>query len=300
MHANPDNDFIYDFNHDQFYIDYRHVYSPGCHSVPKHRHNITEVTLCESGSTNMIIGNNLYHGEGHYLCYVPAHCVHETISNCSHNYQRYFISLDPRYLNDSRLILPQMPFILQLEDGLFEVLTDIAALLYKYYGTDGYDTSLKRPPTLVKHANPTRLAHLLGLFLDELKPTISEHIHEITIGNNSAKSRLISSVCHYINEHCSEKLTLDTIAAEHSISRTKLTSDFRELMNMSVGDYITTVRLSRSIPLLDGNLSISEVALACGFSSSSYFINCFRKHNGVTPLRFINQDDDNHNIGVTI
>ena len=54
---------------------------------------------------------------------------------------------------------------------------------------------------------------------------------------------------------------------------------------MTIFDYLTSCRLEQSIrALAESDDSVSTIAMNCGFGSSSYYIGCFKKKTGMTPL----------------
>lgn len=56
---------------------------------------------------------------------------------------------------------------------------------------------------------------------------------------------------------------------------------------MTVLDYLAHVRVEKACGmLLEGGMSVTETAMQCGFSSSSYFSSVFKKIIGTTPLKF--------------
>ena len=58
-------------------------------------------------------------------------------------------------------------------------------------------------------------------------------------------------------------------------------------MNMSFSDYINYIRISEAQKLLiTTDLDMSEIAEHTGFSTSSYFIEQFRKRKGISPKQF--------------
>ena len=55
-------------------------------------------------------------------------------------------------------------------------------------------------------------------------------------------------------------------------------------MNQTLSQYLTQIRLDNSRKMLrETHLSITEIAMACGFSSQSYFTKIFRETYGLTP-----------------
>ena len=56
---------------------------------------------------------------------------------------------------------------------------------------------------------------------------------------------------------------------------------------MSFTDYVTRIRLAEAEKLLvSSTLSVTEIAMQCGFGSTSYFIRLFQKQKKRTPLQF--------------
>lgn len=80
---------------------------------------------------------------------------------------------------------------------------------------------------------------------------------------------------------------LQSLAEEVSLSRSYFASAFRESTGVSPYRYLKLRRLNRASELLrDTALSLSEIALRCGFSSQAHFTVHFHREYGVTPGRF--------------
>lgn len=90
----------------------------------------------------------------------------------------------------------------------------------------------------------------------------------------------------YISEHFAEPLTLDALARQFFISRSKLVRSFRSALGTTVLDYITAVRISHSKMMLREGMSVQEAAHRCGFADVGYYIKIFRKATGTTPFKF--------------
>lgn len=92
----------------------------------------------------------------------------------------------------------------------------------------------------------------------------------------------------YLDEHYTEKLSLERISSELGIGRTKLCLLAKEL---SGGQTLTVIIAQRRVNaakklLQQGNMPISEVAEAVGISDYNYFTKVFRSITGVTPSAF--------------
>ena len=88
----------------------------------------------------------------------------------------------------------------------------------------------------------------------------------------------------YIEQHLAEPLTLGELAALGALSEYHFARMFRESFGMPPHQYVLARRLTRACELLrQGALPLSEIALACGFSSASHFSNRFRGALGASP-----------------
>lgn len=96
-------------------------------------------------------------------------------------------------------------------------------------------------------------------------------------------------VCHYIQEHCTENLSLDDAAALAGFSKYHFSRLFKNFTGSSFYKYLNQKRIVYAEKLLvDSEISITEVALQSGFSSLSTFIRMFKIIKGYTPTEFRN------------
>ena len=98
----------------------------------------------------------------------------------------------------------------------------------------------------------------------------------------------LETVKAYIQEHYSEELTLDGLAARVSVSRYRLCRDFREKYQITVFEFLQKVRIRQAKYLLTDRpeLKIKEIAAQTGFHDASYFIRTFRRYETVTPTAY--------------
>jgi len=80
---------------------------------------------------------------------------------------------------------------------------------------------------------------------------------------------------------------IDTLVSELPISASHLRSEFKKAYSVTPIEYLKYVRLQNAISMLISDYySIEDLALKCGFGSSSYFIQAFSKSTGYSPLRY--------------
>jgi AraC family transcriptional regulator len=82
---------------------------------------------------------------------------------------------------------------------------------------------------------------------------------------------------------------LASLAAIAGVHPVHLSREFHKHYRMTIGEYIRKRRIEHASELLCySELSLSEVATACGFSDQSHFCAKFKKHLGMTPAKFRN------------
>lgn len=119
----------------------------------------------------------------------------------------------------------------------------------------------------------------------------TENVKCFNIGNQKQKeyTEKFIQICNYINEHCTEDLTLDEIAAIAGFSKYHFSRLFKQFSNVTFYKYLNQKRISYAeILLADSSNSITEVALRSGFSSLSAFIRMFKLIKQCTPTEFRN------------
>jgi len=100
------------------------------------------------------------------------------------------------------------------------------------------------------------------------------------------------NICSYINDHCTENLTLEMVAEKTGFSKYHFTRLFRQFTSQSFYKYLNQRRIEHAQQLLSTpGLSITDVALQSGFSSISSFIRMFRIVTGCTPSQFRSMQD---------
>src|SRR3546814_9920016 len=83
-----------------------------------------------------------------------------------------------------------------------------------------------------------------------------------------------------------EPLSRSELARGADLSTRQLERLFRKYLNRSPARYYLELRLNKArLLLLQTNMSVIDVALACGFVSASHFSKCYRDFFGRTPRK---------------
>ena len=84
-----------------------------------------------------------------------------------------------------------------------------------------------------------------------------------------------------------KKSSLDDLAGVFNMNKHSLIREFKKRTGMSPVAYMIRLRLDTAKQLLTlSDMSISEIAAYCGYSTPSFFISDFKKQTGLTPGKF--------------
>lgn len=91
----------------------------------------------------------------------------------------------------------------------------------------------------------------------------------------------------FLEARIEEDLDLDACATHLNLSRRQIERLFQRYLNMTPVRYMNDLRLGRGRALLaETDMKVTEVAVACGYASTSHFSKSFKKKYGVSPYRF--------------
>lgn len=123
----------------------------------------------------------------------------------------------------------------------------------------------------------------------EVSCTFYMLLTNLLIAQSKTQSTLevIEKIVSYIQANYMKNLTLDELSRHFGLSRTHMTRCFKEHTGFAPHEYITQVRIYNAKYLLRAtDLPIEEVSRQTGFSDSVYFIQVFKRMEGITPSKF--------------
>jgi len=106
------------------------------------------------------------------------------------------------------------------------------------------------------------------------------------LSRHSAEGGLAAAV-QYIQEHLDRHISIDELVEQACMSKSTFYRHFNDEFEMSPLEYITEQRVVRARHLLaTTETTVADVSHALGFSSTSYFIDMFKEHVGMTPKQY--------------
>ncbi|EFM10683.1 transcriptional regulator, AraC family [Paenibacillus curdlanolyticus YK9] len=254
-----------------------------CH----HWHEHIEFLYFVSGEATIECGSVPFTFRAGDLCVVNSNELHYGISR-SEDLSYYAMIVDISLLNshasdavEKKFITPIMQNRLLFQNRITDdprVAACILAINEELASkTIGYELSVK-----------SHLYQLLTLLVRHYAATAHEQ--------DEYRARLkelerLAPVFAYIDEHAQEKLTVQQLAGLAGLSRFHFSRVFKQVTDKSLVEYVNLVRINKSESLLrDRHRTISEIALAAGFSDIYYFSRMFKKLKNVSPSEWRNGD----------
>lgn len=147
-----------------------------------------------------------------------------------------------------------------------------------------------------------------GRLLERIKQFAGESASYDGLKKNYASlATIYRQVCEFVNEHKKSQnvqllenimalmhesfaqadLCLDAAADSMGISKGYLSQFFKEQTGVNFSDYLEDLRMTQAKELLlNTDLSVNEIALRTGYSSSNTFCRAFKRLNGVSTTAF--------------
>lgn len=113
-----------------------------------------------------------------------------------------------------------------------------------------------------------------------------EQVTSLTSRLGSRNRHLMNAV-HFLEQHLEEPFSIDDCADHVGVSRRQIERLFRKNLGVTPLQYLAGLRLQHGRALLaETDMSVLDVAIACGYGSSAHFSKSFRARFGVSPHRF--------------
>lgn len=137
----------------------------------------------------------------------------------------------------------------------------------------------------------------LTLKLAELLLLIQRNGQLVNSTTQEGRDNTIDKVLKYIETNFNQPITLEDIAEIANLSPAYFSRKFKKETGITFKDYLNFIRNKRACQaLITTDDSVTKIAADCGFGSSNYFKDIFRKMNGVSPREYRKRMAENSSV----
>ncbi len=131
----------------------------------------------------------------------------------------------------------------------------------------------------------------------ELIIKLFRHLDKDRSRSISEKQRqLVLRAVEYLKDNFDSPVSIGDLAARTFLSKDYFGHLFKDTTGVSVSTFIQKLRVEEACRLLTATQrTVTDIALACGFSDMKFFYSCFKKLTGTTPARYRNSSEEGKN-----
>lgn len=110
----------------------------------------------------------------------------------------------------------------------------------------------------------------------------TERVGQIRIGQKA--TQLSMRIANYVQSHLSDVITVDALAKETLLCRSRLTARFKEETGQTLTEFVMRIKIEEAKRLIRyTDKSLSAISDYLGFSSQSHFSRIFKKYTDIAP-----------------
>ena len=250
--------------------------------VPLHWHDEMELVVIKKGQgyVSVDFDKHLVHS-GDIIMICPG-CLHAIEQDASYKMEYENIIFKPELLSSGANDLCMLQYMKPLLDGTFPV----EHFLTPAHEVFGSLSNCIRQIDLVCADQTTgwQLAVKSALFYFFFLLISERQKKTVSISHNPKSLEKMKTVLKYVEEHYTEKLTIDDMAERIFYSKSHFMKFFKAHMGTGFTEYLNDYRLTMAARLLkSSDESILMIAEESGFDNLSYFNRIFKRKYGVSP-----------------
>ncbi|MEG0369157.1 MAG: AraC family transcriptional regulator [Hungatella sp.] len=257
-----------------------------------HAHEVYELYYLISGHCKMFVGHNLHYVNAGDLLLLAPGMLHRSRYQDAEPAERITINFSERVMQPFRQVCPP--------DYLEELLAEckITVALHNRVEVEGLLQKME-----AEQAEGTSLSSFLAKnHLYELLAVLSHCRSDIQKEHIGATENLIQQAAQDLYLHFDKPLTLTEMAKAAHMTAPYFSRKFKQVTGFGFKEYLIYVRMAQAEKLLaQTSMTVTEIALSCGFEDGNYFGDSFKKIKGISPSVYRKrllgiESSSNHNL----
>jgi AraC-like DNA-binding protein/quercetin dioxygenase-like cupin family protein len=245
---------------------------------PLHCHPNYEMNFVIEGSGTRHVGNNTENFEEGDLILLAPRVPHRWENTCNkqYTYSSLVFQWQEEFLGNAWQSTPEFNSIRKLLE-----LSCKGIKFDKYIGKE-----IKNKQTDLLTLPPFEKLVLLLQLLNELSKTDEFKVlcDQDLVFNNSIPNTRIKSVCQFVEERYSEKITLTDVASLVNMSEGAFSRFFSQATKKPFFSFLNEYRAKMACKLLaETDMRANEIGYACGYESLQFFYRQFLKYIQCSP-----------------
>jgi len=257
--------------------------------VMAHWHNYIELLYCTSGKAKIFISGAGYDIAEGDMILINSKEVHSAFANTEGMTEYICIKIDPNILYSTSTNIFESKYVLPftLSGATHQKLfyrnelkdTYVPELIYK----------ILEESTTKKYGYELAIRNNIGNIFLWILRNWHEKGFVLNINNvlNKDTTKKLQKIFDFVENHYMEDISAKSVASEFNMSYSYFSRLFKKSVGKTFTSYLNYVRISQAEKLLiSTDLTVTEIAMETGFSSTSYFIQQFKNYRAISPKQF--------------
>ena len=246
-----------------------------------HLHSDNELYFLEEGKSKLFVDSKLYNLSEGSLAFIKCGRIHKISAGNNTSHVRTVLMFPDSVISeilkhsDSELSFENLDSVVihvpeTMQNQVKQIFREI-------------ETEIIAPDCMsdiMIHSNISYL--LISMLRQYSKQSYEYRLYQDTL------DEVIRKAINYIQMNYSADINLNEMAKYVSMSPTYFSKKFKRETGIGFKEYVCRFRLNQAAQMLKNPdfVSVTDVALKCGFSNSTYFATAFKTEYGMSPNRF--------------
>lgn len=259
-----------------------------------HSHKEFEILYIHQGNAKIIIQHKIFDLQPGDIVLLNGLKQHYTFSKPSDTYIRSVLEFLPEALlplfeamNAKAILEETLPF----NQSIIRV-QDKSKLAHFNYCLTRFNEFIHCKNDMLFQQNnqsyyDAKIKHLIVDLLFDIQQLTYSPLSSV-VTEKGEKEVLVENMLFWITKHYTKSSIIDSLSNEFHISKRYVTQLFREILGITVMDYVMDFRIEHAkIQLeLQTKKPISDIALDVGFKNSAHFSRVFHNKIGMPPSKY--------------